>query len=264
MIRYTFFALLSLVIFAFSCTPPPVVPAEAAPLELPFEEYSVQGDSIQAELDEIYSLLAYSIVYGDWQPDSIPRFDRRGYNIGTILVNSSQEIAAWGLNCVNSMDDATQHGEVRAISSFLSSNESFNLKGFTLYTTLEPCVMCAGMATMTSVERVVYGQKDVDFSGALDRLALDSKNLGGFAPYPRVVTPDPAPTTYRNQLDAAFKYFLETEEEKFLAKFLASETAAEIYKAALDEFLTYEVEHPVNQSRYEAAVAFYKTINTDN
>ena len=54
-------------------------------LSLPFQEYSMTDDSIQKELDEIYSLLAYSIVFQDWQSDSIPRSGRRGYNIGTII-----------------------------------------------------------------------------------------------------------------------------------------------------------------------------------
>lgn len=166
-------------------------------LEQPIASYSVENDSIQKELDRIYSLLTYSLVLKDWQADSIPRNDRRGYNIGTILVNGNMEVAHWGLNCINSTKNVTQHGEVRAITSYLDSLKSFNLEGFTLYTTLEPCAMCSGMATMTNIERVVYGQKDIDFSGALDRLSLNSKKFGGFKPYPRTVISYPSPTKYK-------------------------------------------------------------------
>lgn len=230
-------------------------------LTLPYEKYSVEGDSVQTELDEIYSLLAFSLVYKDWQPESIPRNERRGYNIGTILVNENNEAVHWGLNCINSTDNATQHGEVRAITSYLDSLRSFNLKGFTLYTTLEPCAMCSGMATMTNIARVVYGQKDVDFSGALDRLALNSESCGGFKPYPRIVISDPSPSKYRIQLDSAFQYFLETEDEKYLAKFLSSEKARQLYQAAYQNFMKFDVEFLKNKTHYQNAKLFFENLN---
>lgn len=240
--------------FYFSCE----TATQHSKIELPFQGYSMEKDSIQKELDEIYTLLAYSLVFKDWQSDTIPRNKRRGYNIGTILVDANKNIAHWGLNCINSTDNATQHGEVRAITSYLDSLKSFNLKGFTLYTSLEPCAMCSGMATMTNIERVVYGQKDVDFSGALDRLALDSKEFGGFAPYPRTVTSDPSPSKFKKELDAAFSYFLENDDEKYLAKFLTSNKAKQIYIDATKEFLEYDVKFPVNRKHYEKAKLFLK------
>jgi Cytosine/adenosine deaminases len=230
-------------------------------LDLPFQKYSIEGDTIQQELDEIYSLLAFSLVHKDWQPDSLPRNKRRGYNIGTILVDPDKNLAHWGLNSINSTNDATQHGEVRAITSYLDSLKSFNLKGFTLYTTLEPCAMCSGMATMTSIERVVYGQKDVDFSGALDRLAINSQEFGGFKPYPRTVISDPAPTRFRKELEAAFNYFLENEEEKYLAKFLTSRKANEIFSEARTAFYQYKVKFKENRKHYEKAKFFLERIN---
>jgi len=225
-------------------------------LELPYSSYSKAGDPVQQELDEIYTLLAYSLVLKDWQPDSVPRRERRGYNIGTVLVDKDQEVVHWGLNCVNSTDNSTEHGEVRAITSYLDSTRIYNLKGFTLYTTLEPCAMCSGMAIMSNVERVVYGQKDVDFSGALDRLALNSEACGGYKPYPRTVILDASPSEYREALDAAFQHFLETDEEKYLAKFLTTPAAKEVYEAAHQAFLDYKVKHAENQPQYEKARAF--------
>lgn len=230
-------------------------------LSLPFQEYSMTDDSIQKELDEIYSLLAYSIVFQDWQSDSIPRSGRRGYNIGTILVNANNEVVHWALNSINSTDNATQHGEVRAITSYLDSLKSYNLKNFTLYTTLEPCAMCAGMMVMTSIERVVYGQKDVDYSKALDRLALDSRKFGGFAPYPRIVISDPSPSKYKGALDEAFSSFLKSDEEKYLAKFLTTKQAYEIYQKAHQHFLKYQVVHSENQERFNKGREFLTYIS---
>lgn len=233
-------------------------------LELPFQSYSMEGNPIQKELDEIYSLLTYSLVFRDWQFDSVPRNKRRGYNIGTILIDKNNNISNWGLNCVNSTNNATQHGEVRAITSYLDSSKSFNLKGFTLYTTLEPCAMCSGMITMTNVKRVISGQKDVDFSGALDRLALNSEDYGGFKPYPRRVISDFAPTTYRENLDTKFKEFLENEKEKYLAKFLTSQRAYNIYKKAYQSFKSYNVKYQENLKKYNDARTFLITFKNNN
>lgn len=261
----TLLASLSVFFLFLSCEDSPQIDSmlvSQEKLSLPYTGYSIKSDSIQIELDDMYMLLTYSLVYKDWQEGSIPRRERRGYNIGTILVDANKEVVHWGLNCINSTDNATQHGEVRAITSYLDSLRSFNLKGFTLYTSLEPCAMCSGMATMTNIERVVYGQKDVDFSGALDRLALDSEKFGGFKPYPRIVISDPAPTKFRKTLDTDFKYFLENEEEKFLAKFLTSEKAKQVFKEATSDFMNYKVKFSENQERYEKAKLFIEKINT--
>ena len=229
-------------------------------LNLPFQEYSMEGNAVQQELDEIYSLLNYSIVFKYWQPDSIPRFERRGYNIGTVLVDKNYEIVNWALNSINSTNNTTQHGEVRAIMGYLDTSKSFNLKDFTLYTTLEPCAMCAGMMVMTSVKRVVYGQKDVEYSKALDRLALDSKKIGGYAPYPRVVISDPSPSKFRTALDEAYSTFLNTDEEKFMAKFLSTLEAYEIYRRAYEQLLKYKVVYPENEDKYKKAVLFFNRL----
>jgi tRNA(Arg) A34 adenosine deaminase TadA len=234
--------------------------ARETKLELPYNSYSQADNPVQQELDEIYTLLAYSLVLKDWQPDSVPRRERRGYNIGTVLVDKDQEVVHWALNCVNSTDNSTEHGEVRAITSYLDSTRIYNLKGFTLYTTLEPCAMCSGMVIMSNVERVVHGQKDVEFSGALDRLALNSEACGGYKPYPRTVVLDASPSSFREDLDAAFQHFLETDEEKYLAKFLTTPAAKEVYEAAHQAFLNYKVKNAENQARYEKALAFLEQI----
>ncbi len=230
-------------------------------LELPFQKYSMESDTIQKELDEIYSLFAYSLVFKDWQPDSIPRNKRRGYNIGTILVDPDNNVVHWGVNCVNITNNSTQHGEVRAIMSYLDSLKLYNLKGFTLYTTLEPCAMCSGMMTMTNIKRVVYGQNDVDFSGALDRLALNSEKFGGYKPYPRTVISDPAPSTFIVELNSAYSVYCENEEEKYLSKFLTSDKAWQIYYKATKKFQGYDIKYPENLKYYEQAKLFLNKIN---
>ncbi|WP_421794665.1 nucleoside deaminase [Haliscomenobacter sp.] len=224
-------------------------------LTLPFQHYSIQNP-VEQEIDEIYSLLTYTLVYQDWQSASIPREKRRGYNIGALLVNPAKMPVYAGLNCINSTDNATQHGELRVMLAYLEQERCFNLKGFTIYTTLEPCIMCAGMMTMTNVARVVYGQKDLNFSNGLERLALDTSELGGYPPFQRTTWSDPSPSPFRARLDAAYHQYLQAGNEQVLAKFLTGEVAMEIFKEAHEAFLGFELKYEENRGILRNALSF--------
>lgn len=245
----------SLLAITFSCNSPKKLSSKIIKPVLEVEEIS----ELQQEIDDIYSLLIYSLVLKDWQPDSIPRRKRRGYNIGALLIDKENLPVHYALNCINSTDNATQHGEVRAITSYLEKHRSFNLKGFTIYTTLEPCVMCAGMMTMTAVKRVVYGQRDVAYSKAFERLAVDTRPIGGFAPYPRQVVAQASKISFCGELDEEYREFLEEDEEKILAKFLASDDAKNIYEKAASTFLNYKIKFEDNKPIYNAAIDFYNS-----
>lgn len=225
-------------------------------LSLPFQEYSIK-DPVKQEIDEIYSLLTYALVYTNWQPGSVPRNQRRGYNIGAVLVDKNNLPVYYGLNCINSTDNATQHGEVRAITEYLEQKRCFNLDGFTIYTSLEPCIMCAGMMTMADIDRVVYGQKDVDFSNGLERLALDTRPYGGYAPFKRTTWADASPSVFRYKLDTLYQQYLATEQEKILAKFLVSAAAEQTFKEAHEAFVNYKLKHAQNEVIYRSAKHFY-------
>ena len=61
-----------------------------------------------------------------------------------------------GLNSVRTANDPTGHAEtnaVRAAAAVLSTEE---LAGATLYTSTEPCAMCAGAIYWSGIGRVVY------------------------------------------------------------------------------------------------------------
>lgn len=186
-------------------------------------------------------LLCYSLVLADWQSETVPREKRRGYNVGALLVNKNGEPVCFELNCINSMDNATQHSEVRAICGYLERNKGFNLDGFTVYTTLEPCIMCAGMITMTDIDRAVFGQKDLTFTQAFERLAFDSSSIGGYPPYPRQVKFNQLQDEISTALDLAFEDYCQHHDDKILAKFLSTKEAEVIFEKArekLEELLS--------------------------
>ena len=218
----------------------------------------------QKELDEIYSLLIYSIVYKDWQSQDVPRNKRRGYNIGALLVDSSRNPVYVGLNSINSTNNATAHGEVLAITGYINKERCFNLQNFTIYTTLEPCVMCAGMMTMTAVKRLVFGQHDVEYSKAFERLSIDTRSIGGFGPYPRQVEAEASPSIFCARLDTAYQIFLKKDNEKILAKFLTSSESKSIYHDAYMHLKSFTVQHPENSKFYQEALHFLNTFNDES
>jgi tRNA(adenine34) deaminase len=79
--------------------------------------------------------------------------------IGAVVVCGDRVIGR-GHNLVEALCDATAHAEMQAITAAASTLGGKDLKGCTLYVTVEPCVMCAGALAWSQIDRVVYGADD--------------------------------------------------------------------------------------------------------
>ncbi len=80
--------------------------------------------------------------------------------VGAIVVCNNTVIGR-GYNQVEMLQDATAHAEMLAIGSASQYLSSWRLERCTLYTSLEPCAMCAGAILLSRVPRIVWGAKDV-------------------------------------------------------------------------------------------------------
>jgi len=76
--------------------------------------------------------------------------------VGAVLVHNG-EIVGRGFNCPISGSDPSAHAEMVAIRNAAQAASNYRLPGSTLYVTLEPCSMCAGLIVHSRVSRVVYG-----------------------------------------------------------------------------------------------------------
>ncbi|MBE7376487.1 tRNA adenosine(34) deaminase TadA [Pseudomonas lopnurensis] len=76
--------------------------------------------------------------------------------VGAVLVQDGQVIGR-GFNCPISRHDPSAHAEMVAIRDAALAVENYRLPGSTLYVTLEPCSMCAGLIVHSRIQRVVYG-----------------------------------------------------------------------------------------------------------
>ncbi|MBN1948691.1 MAG: nucleoside deaminase, partial [Candidatus Cloacimonetes bacterium] len=78
--------------------------------------------------------------------------------IGAVLVQKNSVLAA-DHNRTREMNDPLAHAEKLVIEKVLKSGTKY-LQDCTLYITVEPCLMCAGMIIWSRVGRVVYGCSD--------------------------------------------------------------------------------------------------------
>lgn len=86
--------------------------------------------------------------------------------VGACLVNESGEIIASAGNRTIELNDPTAHAEILVIREACTATGNYRLGGLTLYTTLEPCVMCAGAMVNARIERIVFATRDERFGAA--------------------------------------------------------------------------------------------------
>ena len=65
-------------------------------------------------------------------------------------------------NAVSRENDPSSHAEVRTVRLACRKLKGFSLKGYTMYTTCEPCPMCMANALWAGLDRVVYGATIAD------------------------------------------------------------------------------------------------------
>ena len=111
-------------------------------------------------------------------------FDKDEIPIGAVLVKND-ELIAKDHNRTNQLNNALAHAEKLVIDKISSSKEKLLYK-YTLYVTVEPCLMCTGMIIWARLGKVVFGCYDPK-AGAVGSVynALLDKN---FNHHPEVIS----------------------------------------------------------------------------
>ncbi|MEP0356233.1 tRNA adenosine(34) deaminase TadA [Paraglaciecola sp.] len=79
--------------------------------------------------------------------------------VGAVLVQEGN-IIGQGWNQSITLHDPSAHAEMMAIREAGQTLKNYRLINSTLYVTLEPCSMCAGVLVHSRIQRVVYGASD--------------------------------------------------------------------------------------------------------
>ena len=92
--------------------------------------------------------------------------------VGSVVVHEGVVIGR-GYNRREQDQDPTAHAELLAMREAARALGSWRLDDCTVYVTLEPCAMCAGLMVNARVARCVYGCTDPKggFLGSLDNLS---------------------------------------------------------------------------------------------
>ena len=86
--------------------------------------------------------------------------------VGTCIVLNDKMLAGAG-NRTRADCDPTAHAEIVALRAAAKAFGNFRLAGAVVYSTIEPCAMCAGALIQARIGLLVYGAVD-EKAGAVD------------------------------------------------------------------------------------------------
>lgn len=134
------------------------------------------------------------------------------YPIGALIVAPDGTILASGRNRVYSHGDYTAHAEVDAIRRAGGTLMHPSYRGkCTLYTSLEPCLMCTGALLLACIAHVVWAANDSDYG------ALHSPYHSGLYPdlfAPLLLTPTPEPALADRSHKLMQQWIIDAKEQK--------------------------------------------------
>jgi len=108
------------------------------------------------EIDRKYMEEAFKEAEKALQENEVP--------IGCVIAFENKIIGR-GHNRTETLQDPTAHAEIIAITAAAEFLDSWRLTGSTIYSTIEPCIMCAGALMLARAERLVFGASDPKFGG---------------------------------------------------------------------------------------------------
>lgn len=121
---------------------------------------SARQEAAGEEADRFFMGLALEQARLAARNDEVP--------IGAVVVRDGAVIAA-ACNRREADRDPAAHAEFLAMEEAARVLDAWRLSGCTVYVTLEPCVMCAGLMQQARIDRCVYGAPDPK-AGALGTL----------------------------------------------------------------------------------------------
>ena len=110
-------------------------------------------------------------------------FDAGEVPVGAVLLSPSGKVYS-DRNRTRETSMPHAHAEHLVISAAATDLGDWRLEGCILYSTLEPCLMCAGLAVLARIPRIIYGAWDKRF-GAFGSVT-DILCMAGLNHYPSV------------------------------------------------------------------------------
>jgi tRNA(adenine34) deaminase len=96
--------------------------------------------------------------------------------VGAVVVLNGAVIGR-GRNAPVELHDPSAHAEMMALREAASAIGNYRVEKATLFSTLEPCVMCAGALVAARVARLVFGARDLRFGGVRSKFRVADSEL---------------------------------------------------------------------------------------
>ena len=111
----------------------------------------------------------------DWMRQAlaaaIEALERDEVPIGTCVVSGSKLLSIAG-NRTRTDRDPTAHAEIVALRDAAKKLGNYRLSASVVYSTIEPCAMCAGALIQARVGRLVYGAADERAGAVVSRFRM--------------------------------------------------------------------------------------------
>lgn len=101
--------------------------------------------------------------------------NKEGGPFGAVLVDKQGKVIAEANNQVLKTNDPTAHAEILAIRRACEKLGTYDLSGYVLYTSCEPCPMCLSSIIWANIKEVYFGcsKKDAAKIGFRDDMIYD-------------------------------------------------------------------------------------------
>jgi tRNA(adenine34) deaminase len=110
---------------------------------------------------------------------------RGDYPFGSVIMRDGK-VMVKGRNLVKQEKNPTAHGEMVAIRRFLARYGPDTLKGTTLYTSGESCVMCMGAILWCGISRLVYGASLAELAAKIGQIMVTDAEIADKTPFAEI------------------------------------------------------------------------------
>jgi tRNA(adenine34) deaminase len=117
-----------------------------------------------------------------WMRKAIEAAELAGRNeevpVGACIIDFEGKLLAVAGNLTISTSDPTAHAEILVLRAAAQKIGNYRLTDTKVYTTIEPCAMCAGALVNARIKRLVYGARDERFGAVETHFGIcDSSSL---------------------------------------------------------------------------------------
>ena len=107
---------------------------------------------------------------------------------GCLIVNTKTgSPLVRAVNAVRKENDPSSHAELRTVRKATRKLSTSSLKGYTLYTTCEPCPMCMANALWAGLDRVVFGATIADAKRHCKQIHISAREVNRRSDMPLIV-----------------------------------------------------------------------------